>query len=45
MRAAAVVIAVMLEGFFEVNLGVSEVLGMFLAVVACGYTALEKARA
>jgi putative inorganic carbon (HCO3(-)) transporter len=42
--AAAVVIAVMLEGLFEVNLGDSEVLGMFLAAVGCGYTALEKAR-
>jgi O-antigen ligase len=41
--SAAVVIAVMLEGFFEVNLGDSEVLGMFLAVAGCGYTALEKA--
>jgi putative inorganic carbon (HCO3(-)) transporter len=41
----AVVIGVMLEGFFEVNLGISGVLAMFLAVVACGYTALEKAHA
>jgi O-antigen ligase len=40
--ATAVVLAVMLEGFFEVNLGDSEVLGMFLAVAGCGYTALEK---
>jgi O-antigen ligase len=43
--AVAVVIGVILEGFFEVNLGISGVLGMFLAVVACGYTALEKAKA
>jgi putative inorganic carbon (hco3(-)) transporter len=42
--AAAVVIAVMLEGFFEVNLGDSEVLGMFLAAAGCGYTALERVR-
>jgi O-antigen ligase len=39
--STAVVIAVMLEGFFELNLGDSEVLGMFLAVVGCGYAALE----
>jgi putative inorganic carbon (HCO3(-)) transporter len=38
----AVVIAVMVEGFVEVNLGDSEVLTMFLVVVACGYLALEK---
>ena len=40
--ATAVVIAVALEGLFEVNLGDSEVLGMFLAVAGCGYAALEK---
>ena len=39
--ATAVVIGVVLEGFFEVNLGISGVLGMFLAVAACGYVALE----
>jgi len=38
----AVVIAAMVEGFVEVNLGDSEVLTMFLVVVACGYLALEK---
>jgi O-antigen ligase len=43
--ALAVIIGVVLEGFFEVNLGISAVLGMFLAVVACGYVALEKANA
>jgi O-antigen ligase len=36
----AAVIAMMLEGFFEVNLGDSEPLAMFLAIVACGYVAL-----
>jgi O-antigen ligase len=41
--ATAVVIGVILEGFFEVNLGISGVLTMFLPVVACGYVALEKA--
>jgi hypothetical protein len=30
------------EGFVELNLGDSEVLTMFLVVVACGYLALEK---
>ena len=29
------------EGFFELNLGDTEVLTMFLAVVACGYAALD----
>ena len=38
----AVVLAVMTEGFVELNLGDSEVLTMFLVVVACGYLALEK---
>ncbi len=36
----AVIIAVMLAGYEEVNLGDSEVLAMFLAVVSCGYVAL-----
>ncbi len=38
----AAVIAILLEGFFELNLGDSEPLGMFLAVVACGYVALAQ---
>jgi O-antigen ligase len=38
----AVVLATMVEGFVEYNLGDSEVLAMFLVVVACGYLALEK---
>jgi O-antigen ligase len=38
----AVVLAVLAEGFVEYNLGDSEVLTMFLVVVACGYLALEK---
>lgn len=41
--AVAVMIGVILEGFFELNLGVSPVLAMFLAVVGCGYAALEPA--
>jgi O-antigen ligase len=38
--AIASILAVMVSGYAEVNLGDSEVLGMFLAVVACGYIAL-----
>jgi putative inorganic carbon (HCO3(-)) transporter len=38
----AVVLATMAEGVVELNLGDSEVLTMFLVVVACGYLALEK---
>jgi O-antigen ligase len=39
--AIAVVFAVLVEAFVEVNLGDSEVLTMFLVVVGCGYLALE----
>jgi O-antigen ligase len=35
--AVAVIIAVLAEGFFEHNLGDSEVLTLFLNVIACGY--------
>jgi O-antigen ligase len=38
----AVILAMMTEGFAEVNFGDSEPLTMFLVVVACGYLALEK---
>jgi O-antigen ligase len=37
--AVAAILAILAEGFFEYNLGDSEVLTMFLAVIACGYTA------
>jgi O-antigen ligase len=37
--AIAVLIAILLGGYEEVNLGDSEVLAMFLAVVSCGYVA------
>jgi putative inorganic carbon (hco3(-)) transporter len=37
----AVMLAVLVSGFYELNLGDSEVLGMFLAVVACGYCAAQ----
>jgi O-antigen ligase len=39
--ATAVVIATMVAGCFEYNLGDSEVLTMFLVAIACGYTAIE----
>ncbi len=37
----AVVLGIMISGLFEVNLGDSEVLALFLAVVAGGYVALR----
>jgi len=41
LRAAvAVILAVLVSGFYEKNLGDSEVLEMFLAVVGCGYVVL-----
>jgi putative inorganic carbon (hco3(-)) transporter len=39
--AIAVILALMLGGYFEVDVGHSVVLSMFLAVVACGYVAAE----
>ena len=36
------VIATLVDGVANMNLGDSEVLTMFLVVVACGYLALEK---
>ena len=36
------ILATLAEGFFEYNLGDSEVLTMFLVVVACAYLAREK---
>ncbi len=41
--AVAVVIATMIAGVFEYNLGDSEVLTMFLVVVGCAYAAMETA--
>jgi putative inorganic carbon (hco3(-)) transporter len=38
----AVVVATLVDGVANMNLGDSEVLTMFLVVVACGYVALEK---
>ena len=40
--AVAVVLGIMTAGIFELNLGDSEVLFMFLVVVACGYAAREQ---
>jgi O-antigen ligase len=39
--AVAVVVAIMIGGIFELNLGDSEVLTMFLTLVACGYVARD----
>ncbi|MGA2131699.1 MAG: O-antigen ligase family protein [Bryobacteraceae bacterium] len=41
--AVAVVVATMIAGCFEYNLGDSEVLTMFLVVVGCAYAAMETA--
>jgi putative inorganic carbon (HCO3(-)) transporter len=40
--AIAVMIAVLAEGFFEHNLGDSEVLTLLLTVIACGYVAAQR---
>jgi O-antigen ligase len=37
----AVILAILAQGFFEYNLGDSEVLTMFLSVIACGYVAAK----
>jgi O-antigen ligase len=42
---AAVVLSILIGGVFELNLGDSEVLMLFLAVVACGYAARDAAPA
>lgn len=42
--AIAVMIAIMIAAWEEVNLGTSVVLAMFLAVVGCGYVAVFNAR-
>jgi O-antigen ligase len=39
--AIACIIGILIEGFFELNLGDTEVLTMFLAVIAGGYIAVE----
>ncbi len=40
--AIAVIVAVMVAGWFSWNLNASNVLAMFLAVVGCGYAALKQ---
>lgn len=40
----ACVIAILIEGFFELNLGDSEVLTMFLSITACAYVAVADTR-
>jgi putative inorganic carbon (hco3(-)) transporter len=40
--AIAVLIAMLVVGFYEVNIGDSEVLTLFLAIVACGYVARDE---
>ena len=42
--AIAVIIAVMISGWTELTLGHSQVLEMFLAVLACGYIAVDSSR-
>ena len=42
MAALAVTIGILTAGLFEVNLGDSEVLGLFLTVIACGYIAARE---
>jgi len=42
--AVAALLAVAVAGLFELNLGDSEVLAMFLAVIACGYLAVPEAQ-
>ena len=42
--AIAVIVGVLLVGFFELNLGDSEVLTIFLVTVACGYVAIDCAK-
>lgn len=43
--AIAVILAILAEGFFEYNLGDSEVLTVFLAVMGFGYVALQSSGA
>jgi len=40
--SAAVILGILVEGFFELNLGDSEPLALFLSILACGYVALEQ---
>jgi len=40
--AIAVIVGVLLTGFYEVNLGDAEVLSLFLITMACGYLAIRE---
>ena len=42
--AIACVLAILVEGFFELNLGDSEVLTMFLVITACAYASVEETK-
>jgi putative inorganic carbon (hco3(-)) transporter len=42
--AIAVIVGVLLTGFYEVNLGDAEVLSLFLITMACGYIARNEAQ-
>ena len=45
LRAAtASILAIMTSGFFEMNLGDTEVLTLFLAIVTCAYVVVDSAR-
>jgi len=44
LGALAAIAAVLAEGFFEYNLGDSEVLTMFLVTMTCGYVAIRSGR-
>lgn len=44
LAAITVILAVMSSGYYEVNLGDSEVLAAFLAVLAVGYVAVEQSK-
>ena len=39
--AVSVILAILVSGLFELNLGDTEVLTMFLTIVACGYIDVE----
>jgi O-antigen ligase len=43
--AIAVLIAALISGYFEKNIGDSEVLGMLMAVIGCGYVAASESEA
>ena len=42
--AIAATLAILVSGYYELNLGDSEVLGLFLAVMACGYVAVASGK-